>query len=759
MVATRRSARIAESSTPDELSTLNPSGKKTKLKLNGPDPSKNAKNSSHVHIESPSDVESSADDSTDDTEDYNRPLSKKRARESMRFSSRAKSSKRPNYVDALPEDDSEELLDTEMSQTRLGKQKQPVHHGTRRSARSKRQLNNLMERDEEDIPDRVLQTVEARAVGAKEVFKSLSNSDDFRVRHMISCDACGELDNVADKGPLIYCQGCSTSYHQVCLGPRSTRDHLVTKVGPEEFVLQCRRCVDFARKKDPKAPRLGRCQVCQIQGPSCVPFRDRKTPKEEQKLREENQGEDPVVETSRDLINNVSNTFFRCIGCRRAFHFHHLPARPEEELFSISNDEEKADKRFYEHSLDWQCKECYKAPSKLENLIAWRPLNKENYIEGQSTEEVNEDEKEYLIKWKDLSYLKATWEPGSWVHGVTNASMRKAFCKRDNEYNLPKMTFSDAVPEDYLRVDIVFEVRYTSKVSYYSLAIDKARVREVAEARVKFKGLGYEDVVWEEPPDTEEKERYADFKSAYEDWVLGKYLHVPNKINTSIEKARKQSFADKIMIKMQPTNLTGGVLREHQMDGINWLLSRWHGKKNAILADEMGLGKTIQIVGFLTVLQQSYRCWPFLIVVPNSTCANWRREIKQWAPSLRVVMYFGSATARELALKYEMFPDQAKDLRCHIVVTSYDTAQDESCQRVFRRVAWAGLIVDEGQRLKNDESLLYLALSKLTIPFKILLTGKFKRLLPTTHTNLLRHSATKQYSRIIQPPSIPRSFD
>ncbi len=138
----------------------------------------------------------------------------------------------------------------------------------------------------------------------------------------------------------------------------------------------------------------------------------------------------------------------------------------------------------------------------------------------------------------------------------------------------------------------------------------------------------------------------------------------------------------------------------------------------------MGLGKTIQIIALLTTLVQDHQCWPFLVVVPNSTCPNWRREIKTWAPSLRVVSYFGSSAARDAAYKYELFPESSKELKCHIVVTSYEAAADNHSRRFFKSVPWQGLIVDEGQRLKNDKTQLYQALTVLHAPFKILLTGK-----------------------------------
>ena len=40
----------------------------------------------------------------------------------------------------------------------------------------------------------------------------------------------------------------------------------------------------------------------------------------------------------------------------------------------------------------------------------------------------------------------------------------------------------------------------------------------------------------------------------------------------------------------------GVVLREYQIDGVNWLIFSWYQRRNCILADEMGLGKTLQVL-------------------------------------------------------------------------------------------------------------------------------------------------------------------
>jgi ATP-dependent DNA helicase len=41
----------------------------------------------------------------------------------------------------------------------------------------------------------------------------------------------------------------------------------------------------------------------------------------------------------------------------------------------------------------------------------------------------------------------------------------------------------------------------------------------------------------------------------------------------------------------QPYLVTGGVLRDYQLTGVEWLVSLYDNGLNGILADEMGLGK------------------------------------------------------------------------------------------------------------------------------------------------------------------------
>lgn len=481
----------------------------------------------------------------------------------------------------------------------------PRRTAARRSERTTRHQRNMEEVGINDVYKSDSENARRpvpKAIGARETYKPLPGGNKFHLRHCQQCDTCGKYGS-GPYGQLIHCQGCSLSYHRNCLGTRNSRDHLVTKIGHADFVLQCRRCINHAQRKDITAPDQAMCQVCREVGQSCVPFRERKSAAQEERDREENDGEDPVAAVDPDLINDANNVLFRCVSCWRGFHFHHLRSKSDE--MDIEQDDERiADQRFREYAKNWQCIECDTMPTKSSLLVAWRPIDLDTYITGLPTQDVNEDDKEYLIKWDNLSYFQCQWMPGAWTWGVIAISSRRAFLRKDDGNNLPTMNTEDAIPEDYLRIDIVLDVRFTSIVDTRAEEIDKARIREVDRAYIKYKGLGYEDVVWEKVPGPDDGDRWTDWVSAYDDWVKSRYIRCPKTtpLKARLEKARSTDFSA-LEKEKQPETLTGGELMKYQLEGINWLYYRWYLKQNAILADEMGLGKML----LLTIRSSIFR--------------------------------------------------------------------------------------------------------------------------------------------------------
>ena len=109
-----------------------------------------------------------------------------------------------------------------------------------------------------------------------------------------------------------------------------------------------------------------------------------------------------------------------------------------------------------------------------------------------------------------------------------------------------------------------------------------------------------------------------------------------------------REFKGEAIADEQPLLLTGGVMRDYQLKGYQWMATLFENGINGILADEMGLGKTIQTIALFCHLVEMGVPGPFLIVAPLSTVPNWVKEFKRFAPSLPVVLYHGSKQEREV---------------------------------------------------------------------------------------------------------------
>ena len=127
----------------------------------------------------------------------------------------------------------------------------------------------------------------------------------------------------------------------------------------------------------------------------------------------------------------------------------------------------------------------------------------------------------------------------------------------------------------------------------------------------------------------------------------------------------------------QPKLVTGGVMRQYQLEGLYWLTSLYENGLNGILADEMGLGKTIQTISFLAFLREKQTYGPFLIVAPLSTLSNWVDEFAKWTPSIPTVLYHGTpAERKEIRAKRLKENIQTSD-KFPVVCTSYEICMND----------------------------------------------------------------------------------
>ncbi|XP_024941771.1 SWI/SNF-related matrix-associated actin-dependent regulator of chromatin subfamily A containing DEAD/H box 1 homolog isoform X2 [Cephus cinctus] len=195
------------------------------------------------------------------------------------------------------------------------------------------------------------------------------------------------------------------------------------------------------------------------------------------------------------------------------------------------------------------------------------------------------------------------------------------------------------------------------------------------------------------------------------------------RLSTNMERA---VAAGSSTVTQQPKGLSAGLtLAPYQMVGLNWLAVLHAQNVNGILADEMGLGKTIQVIAFLTYLQEAGltddKLGPHLIVVPSSTMENWSNELERWSPGLKVVQYYGSQDERkEMRMGWRNGDLDDVD----VILTTYNlVSSTPEERRLFRVMPLQYVIFDEAHMLKNMGTIRYENLVRINAKHRILLTG------------------------------------
>ncbi|KZT02402.1 uncharacterized protein LAESUDRAFT_661821 [Laetiporus sulphureus 93-53] len=251
----------------------------------------------------------------------------------------------------------------------------------------------------------------------------------------------------------------------------------------------------------------------------------------------------------------------------------------------------------------------------------------------------------------------------------------------------------------------------------------------------KWGDLGYENATWDSPPRKGDR-GWTAFEIAFSRFLVALQVVVNKKTKKEwmeYDDRPLNSWREKNALKYESQPQLGQKpqlkLMPFQIDGFNWLVDNWWNHQNCILADEMGLGKTVQVATFIGYLALQRKAFPALIVVPNSTISNWMREFERWAPKLRVVPFYGEIKAREIIKRYELFhhdpAENTTGIKYHVLVTTYEMITNpKEFTPIFKNVPrWEVLVVDEGQRLKSDESLIFKKLKDLKTVHRVIMTG------------------------------------
>ncbi|XP_010525929.1 PREDICTED: CHD3-type chromatin-remodeling factor PICKLE-like [Tarenaya hassleriana] len=366
---------------------------------------------------------------------------------------------------------------------------------------------------------------------------------------------------------------------------------------------------------------------------------------------------------------------------------------------------------------NWRCPECVSPLNELEKILDFemRPTVSNDDQDSSNAASKQIFVKQYLVKWKGLSYLHCSWVPEQEFQRAYKSYPRLR--TRVNNFHRQMASANNneddfvAVRPEWTTVDRIIACRGEDDEKEYL---------------VKYKELSYEECYWESESDIStfqnEIQRFKDINSR----------------SRRAKEARQKCNPKEFQQFDHSPEFIRGSLHPYQLEGLNFLRFSWSKQTHVILADEMGLGKTIQSIAFLASLFEE-NLGPHLVVAPLSTLRNWEREFATWAPHMNVVMYVGGAQARGVIREHEFYlPKSHKKIKkkksgqiigetkqdrikFDVLLTSYEMINLDTT--VLKPIKWECMIVDEGHRLKNKDSKLFSSLKQYTSNHRGLLTG------------------------------------
>ncbi|KAG0278850.1 DNA repair protein rad16 [Linnemannia exigua] len=138
------------------------------------------------------------------------------------------------------------------------------------------------------------------------------------------------------------------------------------------------------------------------------------------------------------------------------------------------------------------------------------------------------------------------------------------------------------------------------------------------------------------------------------------------------------------------------TLLPFQREGLAWM------RKQENTPDEMGMGKTIQMISLLLAEPGK----PNLIVAPTVAIVQWRNEIMEHAPSLKVLIFHGSNRTESMS---ELMKQDVVLTTYSIIESGYRkqkygvrkkdmTVKEDS---LLHRIRWHRIVLDEAHNIKE----------------------------------------------------------
>ncbi|KAJ2744795.1 hypothetical protein GGI20_002688 [Coemansia sp. BCRC 34301] len=383
----------------------------------------------------------------------------------------------------------------------------------------------------------------------------------------------------------------------------------------------------------------------------------------------------------------------------------------------------------------------------FERALTWRGTD----ASAVSSRRVNMAGIDVIVKWKGMAYRHLDWVPFMWLQVQPSLQQRCMRLKLQVTTTPEPPQLETTFEQSFLVPAAIIGARL------YAQDVERQRLKElhkkppsgVAEDEwglyaasetvwVVWRGQGASNATWETPPSPYDgAAEYLAWHTEFVSWQQAEKVSLV-KHRQLVKSTPQREFSE---FRQQPDFIRGGTLYPYQLDGANWLWYKWHSSGSGVLADEMGLGKTVQAIAFLLMVFHSTLgsrddnlnrgTFPFLVVAPTTLVSNWAQELRTWAPGLVVAQLSGCADDRAVELEHTIFRcsgrggrGAVKDLKCHVVLASYEAISNQSgIRELMSGNKWEAIVCDEGHRLKNDQAKTYMALQLFEARTRIVLTG------------------------------------
>ncbi|XP_018319268.1 uncharacterized protein LOC108732803 isoform X2 [Agrilus planipennis] len=179
-------------------------------------------------------------------------------------------------------------------------------------------------------------------------------------------------------------------------------------------------------------------------------------------------------------------------------------------------------------------------------------------------------------------------------------------------------------------------------------------------------------------------------------------------------------------IKHQPSLVSPFVrLMEHQMLGLNWLVSMKEQRINGILVDEDQFSTSVQVISFLAYLKEVKATKvgiPHLVVVPSWKQDDWRSDFRRISPELKVFFYHGSKEERR-QYRNEWYKGELSKYDVILATQGTFISTPEEI-KMFRIMQLHCVIFDDTPTLKDINNVFNEHVMKIKASQKLLLLSK-----------------------------------